>query len=29
MIEPLLPEDMVNIQIQVEENGDRTLRLMQ
>ena len=29
MIEPLLPEDTVNIQIQVEENGDRTLRLMQ
>jgi tRNA threonylcarbamoyladenosine biosynthesis protein TsaE len=25
MIEPLLPEDIVNVQITVEENGDRTL----
>ena len=25
MIEPLLPEDTVNVQIIVEENGDRTL----
>jgi tRNA threonylcarbamoyladenosine biosynthesis protein TsaE len=25
MIEPLLPEDTVNVQITVEENGDRTL----